>query len=177
MARCEAAGPWGMQGTIEDLMAKEAQQTLQKFLDFARHRCEERLDVNVRRAISSPQGNCAGMLPDRSRLPCSCQGALNEEDDEQFHDADTGIPRVVHIPTGTISHPKLLSYHLLQNSNGDRCCSNHRLDRRRVCRLAELLQEQTVSQFLRDLSSSVQSLAAETQLLRERCAHDAASTS
>ena len=49
-ARCEAAGPWGMQGTIEDLMAKEAQQTLQNFLAFAKHRCEEHFGANVRRA-------------------------------------------------------------------------------------------------------------------------------
>ena len=26
---CEAAGPWGMVGTIEELMAKEALQTIQ----------------------------------------------------------------------------------------------------------------------------------------------------
>ena len=34
---------------------------------------------------------------------------------------------------------------------------------------AELLHEQAVSKFLRDVSGALQGLAAETQLLRERC--------
>ncbi len=67
-ARCEAAGPWGMQGTIEDLMAKEALQTLQKFLEFARQRCEERFGPNVRRAVSLPPHQCTATLPDECLL-------------------------------------------------------------------------------------------------------------
>lgn len=38
-ARCEAAGPWGMQGMIEDIMATQAAQTLEVFLLFCKQRC------------------------------------------------------------------------------------------------------------------------------------------
>ena len=38
-ARCEAAGPWGMQGMIEDIMATQASQTLEGFLLFCKERC------------------------------------------------------------------------------------------------------------------------------------------
>ena len=99
-ARCEAAGPWGMQGTIEDLMAKEALQTLQKFLAFAKQRCEEHFATNVRCLSCVPPCHCADMPPDRHCLPCAWQGALVSREDDVFHDADTGLPSMLHIPPG-----------------------------------------------------------------------------
>ena len=41
MCRCQAAGPWGLTGTIETFMAKEARTTLRHFLDFCSGYIEE----------------------------------------------------------------------------------------------------------------------------------------
>lgn len=53
-ARCEAAGPWGMQGMIEDIMATQASQTLEAFLLFCKQRCLMGVpELEVRAAIVS----------------------------------------------------------------------------------------------------------------------------
>lgn len=51
-ARCEAEGPWGMQGMIEDIMASQASQTLQVFLLFCKRRCTMALPEFAVRARS-----------------------------------------------------------------------------------------------------------------------------
>ena len=86
-------------------MAKEALLTLQKFLEFARQRCDEHFGAKVRRASSLPPHACIAMLPDRPCLPSTWQGALVQADDEEYHDADTGLPSIVRIPPGDSSNP------------------------------------------------------------------------
>ena len=40
-ACCEAAGPWGMVGTIEGIMADQATAAIKKFMDFCAIQCAE----------------------------------------------------------------------------------------------------------------------------------------
>ena len=41
-ATCEAAGPWGMIGTIEGIMAEQAAKAIQKFLRYCSSRAADK---------------------------------------------------------------------------------------------------------------------------------------
>ena len=101
-------------------------------------------------------------------LQCSCPltwgsfapQSASVADAEEFHDADTGLPSLVNISPGAGGSCSMLAESCVQVA-AQACV---------LC--AGLLQEQAVSQFLHDLSGAVQGLAAETHLLRERCAQN-----